>query len=357
MIPPAIINMPPSLTLWTAFPFCEHLQRLGSASEYIFDFKKTNTVEAFGMLVVSSEIVKFIAKHSDSKITYRNYEHMTYAGHMGFFKSCGINFGKMPGEANGSRNYIPLTYFNTSEMEARAASAGDDIGDEVERQSQRLAETLLGICEGDVYETLSYSIREIMRNVLEHAQVDSFGFCAQYWPQKGRAEVSIVDRGIGLKKSLEYNPHIDASDDKRAINYALMPAISGKAFKGARPAKRGPWTNSGFGLYMTNRICRKGGNFFISSGDTGVLLTPGRDGRRYIKTCLDGTAVRLVIHTKNADELRSSLARFRAEGYEIQKRYREIVDIDPSSASLMLAQDFDMSLMEKILSKIRVKKP
>jgi len=239
--------------------------------------------------------------------------------------------------------------------EREAASAGHDVGDEIESQSKRLSETLVGASEGDVFETLSYSVREIMRNVVEHAHVDRFAICAQYWPTKGRAEVAIVDRGIGLQQSLRPNPHIDASSDKSAINYALMPAVSGKAFKGARRlVKRGPWTNSGFGLYMTNRICRNGGNFFIASGDTGMLLTSGKDGKRYIPTTLNGTAVRLNIRTKNLDSLRDALARYRAEGFEIQQKYREIVSIDPSSASLMLSQDFDLKLWEKLLASLKL---
>jgi hypothetical protein len=350
------IRFPESLTLWTAYPFCEELQKLGAADEIAFDFSRTRTVEPFGMLVVSSEIERCMKAHPEAKFTCLGYDHMSYAGHMGFFKSFGTDFGREPGEAAGSRTYLPLTYFDTDVLQRRAAMSGRDIGDEVETESRSLAETISEANDGDVYETLSYSIREVMRNVLEHAQVDKFGICAQYWPTKGRAEVAIVDRGIGLRKSLSPNPHIDASTDKSAINYALMPAVSGKAFKGARRiVNRGPWTNSGFGLYMTSRICRNGGNFFVASGDTGMLLTSGKEGKRYIGTSLCGTAVRLSIRTEHIESLRHQLEKFRNDGYEIQKRYREIVSIDPSSASLMLSQDFDLSLWDKLLAKLKGK--
>ena len=183
-----------------------------------------------------------------------------------------------------------------------------------------------------------------------------FDRIAHYFPTKGRTEVAILDRGIGLRASLSPNPHVDATTDKSAINYALMPAVSGKAFKGAkRLAKRGPWTNSGFGLYMTSRICRNGGNFFIASGETGMLLTTGKEGKRYIPTTLSGTAVRLIIKTENLDSLRDSLAKFRDDGFEIQQKYREIVRIDPSSASLMLSQDFDLNLWDRLLANLRLK--
>ncbi len=355
-MPITTIRVPESLTLFTVYPFCLALQKLRPAEEIVFDFGKTRTVEPFGMLVVASEIERCVEEHPEAKFTCRNFEHMTYAGHMGFFKSFGLDFGRNPGEAQGSRNYIPLTYFKTAALKADAARAGHDVGDEVEAQSKRLSETLSGSSDGDVFETLSYSIREIMRNVVEHAHIDRLAICAQYWPTKGRAEVAILDRGVGLKESLKPNPHIDASTDKSAINYALMPAVSGKAFKGARRLeKRGPWTNSGFGLYLTSRICRNGGNFFIATGDTGMLLTSGKDGKRYISTSLNGTAVRLSIRTENLDSLRNALAKFRAEGFEIQRKYSEIVSIDPSSASLMLSQDFDLKLWDKLLGSLKLK--
>ncbi len=355
-MPKTIVQVPESLTAFTAYSFCKKLQGLRPAEEIEFNFDKTRTVEPFGMIVVASELERCVAAHPEAKISCRHIEHMTYAGHMGFFKSFGVAFGRHPGEAIGGRTYIPLTHFYTDQLRREAESTGREVGDEVEVQSKRLTETLLGQDTGDVFETLSYSIREVMRNVVEHAQIDRFSICAQYWPTKGRAEVAILDRGIGLRRSLMPNHHIDADTDKKAINYALMPAVSGKAFKGSKQRQgKGHWTNSGFGLYMTSRICRNGGNFLIASGDTGMLLTSGKDGKRYLESSLNGTAVRLIIKTENIDSLRGSLEKFRNEGYEIQKKYREIVSIDPSSASLMLSQDFDLTLWDRLLVSLRLK--
>ena len=353
-------RMPESLTPFQALPFCAQLQRGRLSGEVVLDFANTSTTEPFGMLVVASEIERCIAANPDARFVCRNFKHMTYAGHMGFFKAFGHDFGREPGEAHGSRAYIPVTYFNSAELHRAAATAGLDVGDEIETQSRRLSETLLGADAGEVYETFAYSLREILRNVVEHASVERFACCAQYWPTKGRAEVAIVDRGIGVRESIKSNPHIDASTDKSALNFALMPAVSGKAFKGARRLeKRGPWTNSGFGLYLTSRICRNGGTFFIASGDTGMLLTHGPDGKggkRYIPASLQGTAVRLNIHTANLNSLRESLERYRRDGYQIQQKYREIVSIDPSSASLMLSQDFDLGLWDRLLTTLRLRR-
>lgn len=350
-----IVPIPASLDLPSALEFSVALSNLEEADEFDFDFSKTRHVEPFPMLLVSSEIRRVITKNPNSTKRCSNFHHMTYAGHMGFFQAFGLEFGKAPGEANGSKRYLPLTIFQCEQLRQAAAQKGVEVGDEVEGTARHLSEMLSGQSDGALFETLAYSVRELMRNVVEHSDAAQFGICAQYWPSKHRVEVAILDRGIGIKESLKNNPHLDASTDKRAINYALMPAVSGKAFKGSRVKQRGPWANSGFGLYMTSRICRNGGNFFIASGDTGMLLTKKEQAKRYFDCSFSGTAIRMVVRTDQINELREALERYRNEGYEIQKRYKEIVSIDPSSASLMLSEDFDLSVWDRLLMKIKGK--
>lgn len=350
------IPVPASLDLPSALDFSVALSKIERADEYVFDFSRTRTVEPFPMLLVSSEIQRLVSRFEDTNTECTNYKHMTYAGHMGFFQAFGLEFGKAPGEANGSKRYIPLKIFHCDELIKSAALKGIEVGDAVEGESQHMAAMLCGADSGAVFDTLTYSVRELMRNVVEHSEAKQFGICAQYWPTKGKVEVAILDRGIGLRESLKNNPHLDASDDKRAINYALMPAVSGKAFKGARQKQKGPWANSGFGLYMTSRICRNGGTFFVASGDTGMLLTKKTEAKRYFDCVFQGTAIRMVVRTDQLSELREALEIYRNEGYEIQRRYKEIVSIDPSSASLMLSEDFDLGVWERLLSKLRPKK-
>lgn len=354
MVPVKRYAVPTSLDLVSALSFAEHLSAVEDAAEYVFDFARTGTIEPFPMLLVSSEIRRLARRSCRPKIECRNFAHMGYAAHMGFFQSFGIDYGNAPGQAKGSPRYIPLTIFETQELERRAATERIEVGDEIERNGKRMAAMLCGQSDGAVVDTLTYSMREVMRNVVEHSRSERFGICAQYWPSKSRVEVAILDRGIGLRQSLSRNPHIDTSTDKKSINYALMPAISGKAFKGSRTKQKGNWANSGFGLYLTNRICRNGGTFFIASGDTGMLLTKS-EGKRYFKCKLEGTAIRMQMRTEGLPGLLEALTRYRAEGYEFQRLYEEIVDIDPSSASLMLSDDFSPSALQRLLSKMRLR--
>lgn len=306
------------------------------------------------MLLISSEIRRLTREKPHATVSCSNFKHMTYAAHMGFFQAFGLNHGKAPGEAKGSPKYIPIRIFDSDNLKREATTKGIEVGEEIEENSKQMADILCGTQDSAIHETLTYSMREIMRNVIEHSESPRFGICAQYWPSKNKVEVAILDRGIGLQKSLSPNPHIDASTDKYAINFALMPAISGKAFKGARILKKGHWVNSGFGLYMTNRICRNGGNFFIASGKSGLLLTSGREGKKWHDCDLLGTAVRMIVKTDQLSNLKDSLARYRDEGYEFQKQYQETVNIDPSSASLMLSEDFDTSTWQKIKAKLGI---
>lgn len=350
-------NVPQSLDLVSALEFTSMLAGVEESEEYVFDFSSTRNVEPFPMLLVSSQIRRLADKFPNSKTSCSNFKHMTYAGHMGFFQAFGLEFGKFPGEAKGSEKYLPLTIYDCKMLIQNAAEKGTEVGDEVEAVSKHLAKMLCGEEEsGALHDTLAYSLRELMRNVVEHSSATQFGICAQYWPSKSKVEVAIFDRGIGLQSSLRHNPHLDVSDDKRALNYALMPAVSGKAFKGSRVKQRGQWANSGFGLYMTSRICRNGGTFFIASGMTGMLITHKSEGKRYYPCNFQGTAVRMVVRTDQIASLRDALEKYRNEGYAIQSKYKEIVNIDPSAASLMLSEDFDLSVWDKLLVKLKVKK-
>lgn len=345
------IKTPPSLTLGKSLEFAAELAAIRDPARIEIDFAPLGYAEPFGMLLAASELDLLRTRFSAIDQRYVGFKN-GYLAHMGFFKAFGLDFGKNPGEAEGSMNYLPITLLASDQVKAEAVRRNVDPGDVVEVESRKLSELLCREADGDLVDTLAYAIRELMRNVIEHSEAPDIWCCAQHWPKKKKIEVAILDRGVGLQKTLSNNPHIDASDDKKAINYALMPAVSGKVFKGAKRRKKGPWGNSGFGLYMTSRIARNGGTFFVATGRTGMLLAKNKV---YHPCELGGTALRMVIDTSSVAELSKSLARYREEGYEIQRSYREIIDIDPSSASLMLTRDFDLPLWKKLLLTLKGK--
>ncbi|MBV6829747.1 hypothetical protein [Xanthomonas euvesicatoria] len=350
-----VIKIPTTLTLSNALKLSIDLASIEGARAITAEFGGEGSIEPFAMLMISSELQRAAKRNGVESFQCKNHERMTYAAHMGFFDAFGYSDGpRKPGNKSGGSHHLPVNILNCEQLRDQAVSEGTEVGNVVESKSKHLAAMLCGSDQGDLFDTLSYSIREIIRNVVEHSQSEQIGICAQYWPTKNKVEVAIIDRGVGLRRTLQRNPHLDVNNDRSAVNYALMPAVSGRAFKGARQ-QRGPWANSGFGLYMTSRICRNGGNFFIASGESGMMLTKAKEGKSYSSCSYEGTAVRLVIKTDEIGSLMDSLKKYREDGYAFQQKYREIVNINPSAASLMLSEDFDPSVWEKIVAAFKGK--
>lgn len=290
------------------------------------------------MAFVAAEIARFRKSRPDSQFAADNYKHHTYAAHMGFFKAFGLDYGNSPGEASGSSTYIPLTIIEVDEIQQRALDSYEHVGDIIENESNKLAKILTRQQEGELVDTLTYSFREIMRNVVEHSKSPVLEYCAQYWPTQNKVEMAVLDAGIGIRKSLAYNPHLELSSDREAIQLALMPSISGKMFKGVRRRSNDVWQNSGFGLYMTNRLCRNGGNFFICSGTSGILLSPS--DKSDFQTTFQGTALRMVMNTNNMRDLRERLETYKKQGDLTAREFSSGTPIIPSVASTMLSKDF-----------------
>ena len=176
------ISAPRQFDLPSALEFCAQLTALPDHSEFEIDFSKVGLVEPFPMLLIASELRKLNARTPEPQITCSGIKHMTYAAHMGFFQCFGLSHGNAPGQAKGSASYLPITVFNTAEVEREAAISGIEVGTYIEATSQKLSKLLCQSGEGPLFDTLTYSIREIMRNAVEHSKAERFDICAQHWP-------------------------------------------------------------------------------------------------------------------------------------------------------------------------------
>ena len=189
-----------------------------------------------------------------------------------------------------------------------------------------------------MYDLLTFTLREILRNIVEHSQSKLLHLCAQNLPTKEYAEVAILDTGVGSRKSLEPNPHLDVGSDRYAINVALLPGISGKTWAGRRTDGGDPWAHSGYGLHMTSGLCRSAGTFFMCSGESGVLLKG--DSKYDFDTLFDGTAIRMRFTRGAIPDFRKSLTEISKAGTAIQRRLKGTSRLTASVASRMLARDF-----------------
>lgn len=332
------VRVPQNLSLRESLNFCARLWGLEEAEEITFDFSRMGRAEPFTMTLLASELKRFRASRPGTRFLSDGHRQNTYPAHMGFFRAFGLAHGNHPGEATGNASYLPLTYLDVEEIRTQAADAYENVGETLERESGRLARVLTRQQEGPLVDTLAFSMREILRNVVEHSASPQLAYCAQYWPTKHRVEIAVLDSGMGVRSSLSSNPHLTLDSDRTAIQLALMPSISGKTFQGVRRRTNDHWQNSGYGLYMTSRLCRNGGDFFIASGSSGVLLEQG--GKTDYTCDIPGTALRLVLDTRRIDDLQRRLEAIRTEGYRIAQRNAGPDALTPSSASTMLARDF-----------------
>lgn len=332
------VKIPQNLSLTNALNFCNRLWDLEHSDKYAFNFVNLKFIEPFTMAYVANELKRFRKTKSESEFVALNHQDNTYAAHMGFFRAFGLNWGNEPGQASGSSTYLPLTILKVAELQREAADSYDHVGNIIEAKSERIARILTRQENGNLVDTLTFSIREIIRNIVEHSDSEVIEYCAQYWPTKNLVELAILDTGNGIMKGLSTNPYLKIKDEREALHLAMLPGVSGKMYKGVKKRRDDEWQNSGFGLYMTSRICRNGGDFFIVSNDKSIFLDS--KSKRDIECKYKGTALRLRIDTSRIYTYSDMLAQYRKEGFETAKNFSGKDAIEPSIASTMLARDF-----------------
>lgn len=199
----------PKLETHAALNFAKEINDLDVVEPCTF-CANMNWVRPFGMLLTACAIKQFKEKHKDIQLSMsydKEKNGVSYAGQMGFFKAIStmINVGKEPGEATGNNNYIPVTELNLHQIFQDEISGGTmyEMGDVIEKKSSDLAR-ILGRDNKEMVYLLTYLIREILRNIPEHANCETAWVCGQYWGDN-TAEIAIIDEGIGILASLQNN--------------------------------------------------------------------------------------------------------------------------------------------------------
>lgn len=308
-----------------------------TAEEYIFDFQGKGLDTPFGMIYIAHAIREFIKSHPNSKCTPIRYQDRGYAAHMGYFQACGFEIGNPPGEAHGSETYLPITVLQTSELREQAKLESQHVGDIIESRASQLACLLTQQRDGPLVELLTYALREMIRNVIEHSGSETFIYSAQYHPRTKQAEIAILDTGMGIRASLEKNPYLKIKSHREALNLALMPGVSGKMHKDVKKDPYDAWQNSGYGLYAVSRLCGHGGKFSLISGDTGLSLKPESKG--YHEASFQGTALRIILSSKEIPNLQAALSRVIKEGSRLAKEL-QMGNTEANVASQMLSSEF-----------------
>jgi len=309
------IPVPSSRKLKDTLQWVDRLYRSPESDHYIFDFGQMNWIEPFPLLFLSANIRRFRMSKHNARFTATNYQANSYAAHMGFFEAFNLHFGNKPGEAQGGDTYLPMTSISTEELNKKAGRMNIHVGEVLEEDTHKLAQLLSQEKKSHLVDTLAYTLREIMRNAVEHSESAEFEYCGQYWPTQEKVEIAILDCGIGVHKSLSANPNVKIRSDDHGLRLALLPGISGKISKGSRIEDYDHWENSGYGLYLTSRLCAMGGSFFICSGKRGLRKKDEKE--EYFDCSFQGTALQMVLRTSSIGDLKANLRRLRKEGEEV----------------------------------------
>ncbi|MFC6602065.1 hypothetical protein ACFQDF_11575 [Ectobacillus funiculus] len=175
-----------------AIEFCNNDYDFNDGDSVLYDYTYLDTIEPFGMLMVASKIREMIDSNPDVDFHSTHFRGKSYAAHMGFFQSTYLDYGNHPGEANGNDSYIPITELKIRELRKESYERTEVVQETVERKSRQLSNVLARGNE-KLSKYLSYSIRELMRNIVEHSDSESIWFAGQYWPTKDRVEIAILD--------------------------------------------------------------------------------------------------------------------------------------------------------------------
>lgn len=161
-------------------------------------------------------------------------------------------------------------------------------------------------------EPIRYILSELMRNVFEHSE-SRIGviMCAQYYKKSNTIRIGIVDRGVGIKKTI--SAFHKAKTDLDAIRLALTPGITGTTRRIG-----GTDYNAGAGLFFIKSIATVNKDFFVIYSGNGMYKLLKADNKKGIRLHANpfkdkhskgedfpnwqGTAVGIDINLDNTEE-------------------------------------------------------
>jgi hypothetical protein len=253
----------------------------------------------------------------------------------------GDESSRIASESNPQSNkFLPITTLQTKDFLDESGRELSAMNEAVDREASRLTRALTHLGSGYAFDAVQYSLREIMRNVFEHSGSIYLRYCAQYWPTNRIVELIISDCGMGIYNSLIGNPSFKAVKERDALHFACLPGVSGNAQAMRERASGNPWRNTGYGLYMTSRLCRNNGDFLVISSNHALTLAPS--GKKDFEISnVKGTLIRLHLDLTSTQAFRSELVKYTEEGKQIAEGIRGAKVLEASAASQMLRRDFD----------------
>ncbi len=279
-------------------------------------------------------------KFPDEQITYSGLNNLSYANNLGFSELLNLKGKPYKKGAFGGQNYIPLSVMSRKDLESVANKKGIQLGDAISLRCDNIAKIVSQHRSAQLGETISRSFREIFRNTFEHGETDFSLFCAQYWPALNRVEICISDRGVGLHSSLQESKYTKPENDEEAIQFALMPGISSKAWrhKKKKSHQKSEWDNSGHGLFFAHQLFGKLGHFYLASGKSSVFLNA--DSFKIYPCDVEGTLVSMRMDLSNEQLIQDTLAHTADLASKVKQKLG-VKSLDIASVSSFLRSGVD----------------
>lgn len=245
----------------------------------------------------------------------------TYLMHLGFFDYIGIkDIGNKVGAANGNTRYLPIRKISLEELNDSIAETGEKLIDAISFAAGSMARVLSGDDISETNKSFSYSIREIIRNALEHSGSDCCYICAQKWAN-GQSEIAIVDEGCGIYSSLSQAYNIDEND---ALKHSLKPGVTRTEFLSE---EENIYSNSGFGLYVLSEMGSSFGWFCIGSGTQKLIFENQEDTVSRLNFSGTFVGVHLNSHPKSFQGVLSDIIQIGEEESEKEGRHSAASEI------------------------------
>jgi hypothetical protein len=277
--------------------------------DVLLDFRQTVHYEPFGMLFTGSAVRRL--QHRASLVGGRvsvappSDAATGISGHMGFWQSVGVDVGRPVNSPAGRNSYLPITRIDVLDLYNAGGGTDPRGSGVVEAEAAKLARVLANPYSVTLLEALTYALRELIRNVLEHAMTQSLWLAGMSWPKRDFVQIAIVDEGRGVRQSLSDLAEFRYDTDMQAIREALKPGVTRNKGRTRSRDEVERWAderhvlplsvfdNSGYGLHMVSSFCREAGQFLLASGSSYLAFVSSAEVPG--STLHKGTALRLVV--------------------------------------------------------------
>ncbi len=257
-------------------------------------FKNLSFVRPFGVLVSAEAFKDFVNKRSINGLkTYymdsewlksKNSGAISYLKYFGFFKYCGIPVGEEPNKIFHTSTYFPIQTIEKNDLEQKSL-----IGNWRNVIEKKCSELSKLITKDEIaYTYLDYALREIIRNVFEHSNVNQCSLMAQCYAND-EIEIAVADRGIGIHNTLKDKYNVD--NPIESLLLSMEPGVSRVNVE----ESKGEWGNSGFGLYILSGVGKEYGTFSLLSSCAYVSLYKEDQKILVDRNYFNGTAIKVRV--------------------------------------------------------------